>query len=146
VYRIAHYPADRFAQYREAVLWAQAHKGPTVVAISHETALILYGISDVNPAKVHLTVPVSARLRRTRPKWITVHHAELAASDITLYEGIPVTTIARSVIDVLRKSKRIDTARQAIADAAKQGLLSKAEVLNLRKIANHWAHTPESAN
>ena len=24
VYRIVHYPADRFAQYREAVLWIQA--------------------------------------------------------------------------------------------------------------------------
>jgi len=46
VYRIAHFPADRFAQYREAVLWAQASQGPERVALSHETALLLYGISD----------------------------------------------------------------------------------------------------
>ncbi len=28
VYRISHYPTDRFAQYREAVLWAQASQDP----------------------------------------------------------------------------------------------------------------------
>ena len=38
VYRIAHFPADRLAQYREAVLWAQASQGPERVALSHETA------------------------------------------------------------------------------------------------------------
>ncbi len=35
VYRIAHYPADKFAQYRQAVLWAQAsHHGPECIALS----------------------------------------------------------------------------------------------------------------
>ena len=64
VYRLAHLPADRIPQYCEAVLWAQASQGPERVALSHETALLLYGISDVNPARVKLTVPMSARLRR----------------------------------------------------------------------------------
>src|SRR3984957_8104766 len=55
VYRIAHYPADRLAQSREAVLWAQAnHHGPERIALSHETALLIYGISDLNPSRVHL--------------------------------------------------------------------------------------------
>src|ERR1039457_1318822 len=48
VYRIAHFPADQLAQYRETILWAQVSHGPERVALSHETALLLYGISDVN--------------------------------------------------------------------------------------------------
>src|SRR5215470_14244100 len=34
VYRIAHYPLDRFAQCREAVLWVQASHGPEQIALS----------------------------------------------------------------------------------------------------------------
>src|ERR1700682_3351627 len=82
VYRIAHYPADRLAQYREAVLWAQAnHHGPEHIALSHETALLIYGISDLNPSRVHLTVPRSVRLRRKRPAWIMIHRADLTDED-----------------------------------------------------------------
>ncbi len=67
VYRIAYYPLNTFAQYREAVLWAQASRGPAQVVLSHETALMIFGLSDANPPKVHLTVPKRARLRRERP-------------------------------------------------------------------------------
>jgi len=68
VYRIPYFPADRLSQYREAVLWARASHGPQRVALSHETALGVYGISDVNPSRVHITVPREARLRRQKPK------------------------------------------------------------------------------
>jgi predicted transcriptional regulator of viral defense system len=53
---------------------AQAnHHGPERIALSHDTALLIYGISDLNPSRVHLTVPKSVRLRRARPEWITIH-------------------------------------------------------------------------
>lgn len=41
VYRIAHFPADRLAQYREAVLWAQASQGPECIALSHVLYVVL---------------------------------------------------------------------------------------------------------
>ena len=43
VYRIPYVPLNRFSQYREAVLWAKAHRGPINVALSHETALLVLG-------------------------------------------------------------------------------------------------------
>ena len=70
VYRIAHYPADRLGQYREAVLWAKASQGPKDIALSHETALLLYGISDPNSSRIDLTVPTSVTLRRKCPDWV----------------------------------------------------------------------------
>ena len=72
VYRTPYFPADRFYQYRQAILWACASRGPEKVALSHETALAVYGISDVNPARVHITVPKDARLRRPgrRNSWL----------------------------------------------------------------------------
>jgi len=112
VYRIAHFPADRLAQYREAVLWAQASQGPERVALSHETALLLYGISDVNPARIHLTVPMSARLRREHPEWVVIHRADLTPQEISQHEGMPVTSVERSVLDVLSTTHRADIARR----------------------------------
>ena len=147
VYRIAHYPADKFAQYREAVLWAQASQGPERIALSHETALLLYGISDVNPSRVHLTVPKFARLRREHPKWVAVHRADLAAEDISEREGIPVTTVERSIMDVLAATHRIEIARQAVSDALREGLLNPIQAGVLRKHINRSAYASSmSAN
>jgi predicted transcriptional regulator of viral defense system len=133
VYRIAHYPAERLAQYREAILWGQASNGPECIALSHETALLLYGISDVNPSRVNLTVPVSARMRRVHPKWIAIHRANLATEDIQQYEGMPITTAERSILDVLATTRRADFARQAITDALRKGLLTPAQASGLRQ-------------
>src|SRR5438045_3601939 len=98
VYRIPYFPVNRLSQYREAVLWARANQGPERVALSHETALGVYGISDVNPSRVHLTVPKDARLRRRRPKWIVIYRGDLRPKDVTTHEGLPVTTVAKSVL------------------------------------------------
>lgn len=142
VYRIAHYPTDRLAQYREAVLWAQAnHHGPERIALSHETALLIYGISDLNPSRVHLTVPKSVRLRRERPEWITIHQADLAENEIGQHEGIPVTTVSRSIVDVLSTTHRTEIARQAITEALRDGLLSSTEATQLRRIISTTARS-----
>jgi hypothetical protein len=140
VYRIAHYPPDKFAQYRAAVLWAQASHGPEQIALSHETALLIYGISDANPAKVHLTVPKRARLRREKPEWILIHRADLAPSDVSKHEGMPVTSAERTIIDVLTASHRADFARQAIIDACGEGFLNSEQAARLRQQINRYAH------
>ena len=140
VYRIEHYPQDRFAQYREAVLWAQASHGPERAALSHETALLVFGLSDVNPAKVHLTVPKRARLRRKRPSWIVIHRANLAPHDLTEHEGVPVTTVERTITDFLTSTHRNDLARQAIADARREGYLNTQQEARLRRALNRHSH------
>jgi predicted transcriptional regulator of viral defense system len=142
VYRIAHYPSDRLAQYREAVLWAKASQGPEDIALSHETALLLYGISDANPSRVNLTVPTSARLRRKCPEWVAIHRANLSPEDIGEHEGLPVTTVSRSIIDVLLATHRTDVARQSVSDALREGLLNNAEASSLRKFITRTSSVP----
>jgi predicted transcriptional regulator of viral defense system len=142
VYRIAHYPSDRLAQYREAVLWAKASQGPECIALSHETALLLYGISDANPSRVNLTVPTSARLRRKCPEWVAIHRANLSLQDIGEHEGLPVTTVSRSIMDVLLATHRIDVARQSVSDAVREGLLNSAEASSLRRSISRTSLAP----
>ena len=133
VYRVPYIPPGRFSQHREAVLWAKANRGPSDVALSHATALVVYGISDANPQLIHLTVPTSARLRRQKPKGVVVHRQDLLPEEITVEEGIPLTTISRTVADLLHSNGRIDLVRQAISDARDAGLISDAQVRQLRR-------------
>jgi predicted transcriptional regulator of viral defense system len=133
VYRIPYVTPGRFSQYREAILWAQANRGPDIVAISHATALVAYGISDANPASIHLTVPKAARLRRDKPKAVVIHRENIEPDDITIHEGMPVTTVARTITDLLNSSERMDLIRQAIADARREGFIGDSEARRLRR-------------
>jgi predicted transcriptional regulator of viral defense system len=147
VYRIPHFPPGRFSQYREAVLWAKANRGPHSVAISHATALSVYGISDANPSLIHLTVPKSTRLRREKPKNVIVHHGDLTKNDITVQEGLPLTTISRTVTDLLASGGRIDLLRQAVSDARREGYIDGTEAGKLRRrIESHLKSLRASSN
>jgi predicted transcriptional regulator of viral defense system len=89
---------------------------------------------------VHIIVPKTARLRRARPKWIAIHRDDLEPLDITLYEGLPITTIARTVTDVLHTTGRIEFAWQAVTDARRTGLISNSEAARLKRQVNQFAH------
>lgn len=145
VYRIPYVPLNRLSQYREAVLWARAHRGPEKVALSHETALSVYGISDANPAAIHLTVPKAARLRRESPKAVVVHRVELLDEEVTVIEGLPVTSVARTVADLLDAGGRLDLVGQAISDARREGYISAAEAQRLRRAVKRQAERLRAA-
>ncbi len=138
VYRIPYFSPGQFSQYREAILWARANRGPDPVALSHTTALAVYGISDANPASIHLTVPGNARLRRKTPKGVVVHHGDLSGEDISIQENLPVTTIDRTITDLLQSGGRTDLLKQAISDARREGYIDGAAAARLRRrIENH---------
>ena len=115
-------------------MWAQSHRGPDTVALSHETALAVFGISDANPAAIHLTIPKSARLRRETAKSVVVHRDELADDEVTVMEGLPVTSIARTISDLLRTGGRLDLIGQAITDARREGFIPANEAQRLRRV------------
>lgn len=84
VYRFPIVPTTPLDQYMEAVLWPR-----TTAALSHETALDLHGLSDVNPARIHVTVPAGYRVRRDVPRVYELHRRDLEPTETTLHEGIP---------------------------------------------------------
>jgi predicted transcriptional regulator of viral defense system len=140
VYRVPYLTPGRFAQYREALLWATANRGPENVALSHSTALAIYGISDANPHLIHLTIPKSARLRRQKAKGVVLHREDLTPEDVSTHEGIPLTTVGRTVADLLSSGARLDLVRQAISGARREGFIRDAEARRLRrKVQAHVA-------
>lgn len=131
VYRLVTYPPSPLGQYREALLALRVQRPDLRPTISHESALAMHDISDLNPSKVHVTVPPATRLRRDLPAFITVHHAALDPEEVTTIEAVPVTTIDRTIRDCATLGSSIVS--DAIGDAERSGKLSDAQAATLRQ-------------
>jgi predicted transcriptional regulator of viral defense system len=131
VYRIVNFPSFEHGQFMEAVLWPQ--EGIRGV-LSHESALVFHGLSDANPAKVHITIPPTHRIRRTLPKHLVVHRAVIPPEAIEVIDGIPVTTPKRSILDAYASHLGLALIEQAIADGRRSGKLTydEADTLTAR--------------
>lgn len=119
VYRFRAFPAGPLDELMQATLWPRRQG-----VISHDSALDLWSLSDVNPAKVHVTVPRAARVRRQAPPAYHVHVRDLDPSDITRLEGIPVVTPARAILDGFERHLDRKLIDQAIDAARRRGLVT----------------------
>lgn len=111
VYAVGHARLRSEGHWLAAVLAV----GPGAV-LSHRDAAGLHGLRPAN----HARIDVSTRGRaRTSPK-ITVHRTRvLAADDVTSIAGIPVTTVARTLVDLAGAVPR-DHLAKAIKEAERQ--------------------------
>lgn len=108
----------------EAALWPQVRRPDVRSVISYTSALALHGLSDVSPATVHLALPSSTRVRRTVPRHLVLHYADIAPRDIWQVEGIPLTTPGRTIRDVHADHLGPALVRQAIEDGRRTGRLT----------------------
>ncbi|MBV8370481.1 MAG: type IV toxin-antitoxin system AbiEi family antitoxin domain-containing protein [Candidatus Eremiobacteraeota bacterium] len=133
VYRLPTFPHSlaRHAQLHEALAFLTAGQGPRA-AISHESALEVWGLSDASSAQVHVTIPATVRLRRDVPRWIKLHKAPLPERDIDESHGLRLTSVERTISDVLQ-SGRHDLALRAANDAVRSGALTKRRSRNLMR-------------
>ena len=120
VYRLLNYPSHPFEDVMATLLWV----GEGAVA-SHDTALAIYGLADAMPAVIHITVP--RRFRGSRPG-VLIHRAALPADDVTVRDGMPVTTPLRTILDVVSDPS---VAAAAAEEAIERGLI---RVSQLRRV------------
>jgi predicted transcriptional regulator of viral defense system len=120
VYRLRRFPGSPY----EDLFIAQLRAGAESV-VSHDSALALYELSDVLPAEVHLTVPKSASRRRPG---IRQHTRRIAPDEVTVWEGLRVTTVPRTLADVARSGISDDRVRQATQEAVDRGMIGDEEL------------------
>jgi predicted transcriptional regulator of viral defense system len=129
VYRVPSFPPSPFTEYMEASLWPAGVPG----VISHESALAIRDLSDVSPPKVHITVPKAFRVRRTIPAHLMIHRADIPEEDLTQVEGIPTTSVVRTIEDCHRTHLGPALLRQAIEDGEREGYLKPVEARRLQR-------------
>jgi very-short-patch-repair endonuclease len=112
VYRLRDYPESWPASLLTAVL---ATTGPAVV--SHEAAAALHGLATFQPGRVVVTIRHGAGRQRSG---VGVHQLDdLRDEHVMALHGIPVTTIARTIVDlaaVCRRARVAHVVDEALAD------------------------------
>jgi predicted transcriptional regulator of viral defense system len=137
LYRVGMVPPHPLADYRAATLWPLRHVG----VLSHETVLELLELADVNPHRMHVTLPRHFRIRRTIPRRYVIHHADLLTAEITLHEGIPITTAKRAIRDCHATSVGPALLRQAIQNGRRAGYLTADDAHELSQLVDTPAAT-----
>lgn len=123
VYRVPFVPGGEMQAYMAAALWPQGVRG----VLTYETALDLWDVSDVNPAKIHITVPRTHRPQRDIPQTYALHREDLDPTEVTAIEGVPVARLARAIRQCADMRVGRDLLEQAVRHGRGRGLLSARE-------------------
>ena len=145
VYQVPQLAGDPLAQYQEALLWLRAP-----AALTHDTALHLHHLCDINPGKVHVTVDIRNRPRRTAPTWLQIHFGALPDADLTWLEGLRIATPTRAILDATATHIGQHFIDQAIETGTQRGLLTehdlrRIEIAQLRQRLQILEHLDQGA-
>ena len=128
VYRIPQVPATERGRFMLATLWTGADEA----ALSHETALDAYGVCDVNPGQVHITVAKRRRIARGGGEGYAVHREDLAPEDLSWWEGIPTVTLRKAIAQCTDAGTPSYLLHQAIENGLARGMLLPDEAADLQ--------------
>lgn len=112
-------------------LWSRNRDDQAQGIYSHQTALSIYDLSDVMPAKLHMTVPCSFRRNAEIPPILILHYDDLSADEVEEREGYRVTSPIRTLVDV-RHEVSDELFSQAFNEAKTRGLITGADVERYR--------------
>jgi len=135
IYRLADYATADRPDLVLWSLWSSDRKGKPQGVFSHETALSIHELSDVMPASLHMTVPLSFRRSARIPAVLVIHRTTLASADIQVMEGYGVTRPLRTIIDVAAAATiSSDLLEQAIRQALQRGLVQWDDLTRAAKL------------
>jgi hypothetical protein len=129
IYRLARFPASMEAQYVLWSLWSRSRSDVPQGVFSHQTALSIHELSDLNPTQLHMTVPTTFRRNSSLPAVLAFHRADLPEADIEQRQGFRLVRPLRAIADLLRDEvESPDHLRQALRQALSRGLITRAEI------------------
>jgi len=126
IYRLALYPFTEGEEFVRLMLWSRDRSGTIQAAVSHESALQIYELSNVLPAKIHLTVPKG--FRKKQPEGVVLHYADLPADAVRKRDGYQITTPLQTLLDVAASALSPEHLQAATNDALNTGLLQEQEL------------------
>lgn len=125
IYRFPQLPVTPLDSYMLATLWANGRG-----VLSHDTALDLHDLCDINPSKLHITVP-GRRPERQGGEQYVVHSEPLDEDEVTRHEAIPIVTVAKAIAQGISSGVSTHLLTQALRTAQDRGAITPAEHLRL---------------
>lgn len=130
IYRVPYLPGIENERYQVALL----RTGDPEAALSHETALTLHEISDVNPGRYHVTVPRPRRIRRSDNDAFVVHVDELKPDQVGWWNLMRVVSATTAIEQCIAYGTPTYLLRQAIERGERTGAVRRADVARLTHI------------
>jgi predicted transcriptional regulator of viral defense system len=128
IYRLAHFPITAHEELVALWLWSDR-----LGVFSHETSLALQDLSDVLPARVHMTLPTNCQRRRQQvPPGVVLHYADLPAHGKSWHEAIPLTAPIQVLTECVEANVSPELVDQAIRQALRRGLVAGDVTTKLR--------------
>jgi very-short-patch-repair endonuclease len=139
---------------RRAIDWAEGNPARTHVLhvlamrasvgraaiVSHQSAALLHGLSLLNSLPIDtvtLTLPTTKRWERPTTAGVAFHSADLPPGHVTRLYNLPVTTAARTVVDLARTLPFVDAV--VVADSALHAeKAAKPELCQILDSCTRW--------
>src|SRR5712671_1181065 len=101
IYRLALFPITDRPELVLWGLWSRNRNEEIEGVYSHHTVLSFYDLSDLNPLKLHMTVPTHFRRSSEPPGPLVLHYADLPESDVKTSKGFKLTRSLRAILDLI---------------------------------------------
>jgi predicted transcriptional regulator of viral defense system len=114
LFRLPDWPPAPEDQWVRWTLWSNGRG-----VVSHDSAALVHDLGELDPRRVHLSVPVE--FRAVDPAVVT-HPTELLTKDVLDHGAWRVTTPLRTLLDLARGDTTQEQVTAAVAAALEQGL------------------------
>ena len=133
IYRLALYPMTDRPDLAVWALWSRNRNEEIEGVYSHHTVLSFYDLSDLNPSKIHITVPTHFRRNSEIPGVLVLHYADLPDSDVETAQGFKLTRPLRAILDLIEAGTvERNFIRQAVTQGVDRGLITRQQIENAR--------------
>jgi len=132
IYRLAQFPATERPDLALWHLWSCNRDEIPQGIYSHQTALSIYELTDINPSALHMTVPRGFRRRAPIPGVLSLHFGDIPDGDMETMQGFRVTKPLRTIRDLI--ADRVlsdDQILQALQEAMAKGLITIRDIERL---------------
>ena len=129
IYRLSRFPVTDRPDLALWSLWSKNRKEEVEGVYSHQTAMSLHELSDLNPARLHMTVPIHFRRNSETPGVLILHHGDLVETDVQSGPGYRYTKPLRTILDLIdADTVEPNFIRQAVKQAFQRGLIHRQQI------------------
>ena len=127
IYRLANYPIGDRPDLMLWYLWSRNRNEEPQGVYSHETSLAIHDLTDLNPSKLHMTVPNNFRRNSRIPDVLVLYYSNISPTETDQVYGVKTTNAMRTIIDIIMKGYfSEDILIQAIKEATNRGAITKS--------------------
>lgn len=135
VFRLNNYPSSPEQEYMRWVLWSRNRADVPQGCLSHQTALYIYKLGDQMPTQIHMSVPKDFRRSAQTPSILALHSQALKPRSTQTENGLPVTTVAKTIEDLLDEGTIEQSAlEESLARALELGMITKKQIIASKKL------------